>query len=190
MDLIPTSSQTVGPFFHLGLTDPRSIGSIAGPNVAGERVTLVCTVLDGDGLAVPDSMLEVWQANVEGKYNHPDDTQQKQAHPEFRGFGRLASDLNGKCVFQTIKPGRVPSWTSILQAPHLNLSVFARGMLKQLTTRVYFAGDRANAEDPALALVPEDRRETLLARPDPSQPGTWLFEIHLCGERETAFFDI
>lgn len=190
MGLIPTSSQTVGPFFHLGMTDHSSFGCIAGPHVKGERVHLVCTVLDGDALPVPDAMLEIWQANAEGKYDHPDDTQQKQADPEFRGFGRLATDPKGTCVFETIKPGRVPSWTSILQAPHLNISIFARGMLKHLTTRVYFALDPANAEDPALALVPENRRETLMAHPDPGQPGTWLFAIHLCGERETVFFDI
>ena len=84
----------------------------------------------------------------------------------------------------------MPGWSGILQAPHVNVSVFARGLLNRLVTRVYFADDPANMEDPVLALVPEDRRETLIAHPDRAQPGLWNFEIHLCGERETVFFDV
>src|SRR5579863_6186566 len=108
MDLIPCASQTVGPFFHLGLTDPHSIPTIAGPLVKGERVRLVCTIYDGEGNALPDAMLEIWQANAGGKYNHPEDTQETPFDEEFRGFGRLASDASGVCGFETIKPGRVP----------------------------------------------------------------------------------
>jgi protocatechuate 3,4-dioxygenase alpha subunit len=190
MYLIPCGSQTVGPFFHLGLTDPYSIPTIAGPLVKGERVKLVCAIYDGEGNFLPDAMLEIWQANADGKYNHPEDTQERPLDPEFRGFGRLASDASGMCGFETIKPGRVPSWTNVPQAPHFVISVFGRGILKRLATRAYFGGEPANAEDPVLALVPADRRETVMARPDPAQPGVWRFDIHLSGEKETVFFDV
>src|SRR4051812_17294404 len=99
MDLIPTPSQTVGPFFHLGLTNPNSIAQMAGPNARGERIRLLCTIYDGNGTPLPDAMVEIWQANAEGKYNHPDDTQQKPIDPDFPGFGRLASDETGTCAF-------------------------------------------------------------------------------------------
>jgi protocatechuate 3,4-dioxygenase alpha subunit len=106
MDLVPTPSQTVGPFFHIGLTNAHSIPQIAGPNAKGERIKLTCTVYDGEGKAIPDAMVEIWQANSEGKYHHPDDPQEKPVDPDFRGFGRLSSDQAGRCVFETIKPGR------------------------------------------------------------------------------------
>lgn len=210
VDLIPTSSQTVGPFYDLGLTGPNSCARIApegagqkvpegaGQNVpegaAGERVTLICTVYDGEGTALPDAMVEIWQADSRGKYNHPDDPQDKPIDPEFRGFGRLSTDEFGSCIFETIKPGRVPSWTNVAQAPHLAISVFARGILKRLATRAYFAGDPANGEDPVLALVPQERRETLLMVRDPAHDSAagraWRFDIHLTGPQETVFFDV
>jgi protocatechuate 3,4-dioxygenase alpha subunit len=190
VELIPTASQTAGPFFHLGLTNDHSISQIAPPGLAGERIRLICTVYDADGKPLPDSMVEIWQANSEGKYRHPDDTQPKPVEEDFRGFGRLATDAAGACAFETIKPGRVPSWTDVPQAPHLLVSVFARGILQRLATRAYFLGDPANDADPVLALVPGERRETLMARPDPKEPGVWRFEIHLSGPRETVFFDV
>ena len=190
MELIPTPSQTVGPFFHLGLTNAYSIARIAGPGAKGDRIRLICTVYDGEGRPVPDAMVEVWQANAGGKYNHPDDTQEKPLDPDFGGFGRLSSDATGKCAFETIKPGRVPDSKGILQAPHCNVSVFARGILARLATRIYFSGDAANAGDPVLALVPRERRDTLMAKQDRGAPGNWRFDIHLCGRRETVFFDI
>jgi protocatechuate 3,4-dioxygenase alpha subunit len=190
MKFVPMPSQTVGPYFHLGLTNTCSVGHVANPKARGERVTLVCTVLDGDGKPVPDAMIEVWQANADGKYNHPEDTQEKAVDPACPGFGRMGTDERGMCVFETIRPGRVPGPNKRLQAPHLNVSVFARGLLKRLPTRVYFAGDPANPEDSVLGLVPEERRDTLLAHPDPSRPGAWRFDIHLQGEQETVFFDV
>jgi protocatechuate 3,4-dioxygenase, alpha subunit len=190
MDLTPTPSQTVGPFFHLGCTNRASVGSLVTPATQGERIQFICRVLDGEGQPVPDAMIEIWQANAEGRYAHPDDTQAKALDPAFNGFGRLASDPNGRCGFATIRPGRVPGNGGTLQAPHINVSVFARGVLKRLSTRAYFAGDPANAEDPVLALAPADRRSTLLARQDASHTGEWLLEIHLCGEDETVFFDV
>jgi protocatechuate 3,4-dioxygenase, alpha subunit len=191
-DLIPAGSQTVGPFFHLGLTDPYSIPVIAGPLVKGQRIKLVCRVLNGEGMLLPDAMVEIWQASADGKYSHPEDTQdpKEEIDAGFQGFGRLATDKNGSCTFETIKPGRVPSWTDVLQAPHFVISLFARGVLKRLATRAYLAGDPANAEDPVLALVPADRRDTLMANPDPKEPGTWRIDFHLSGEKETVFFDV
>jgi protocatechuate 3,4-dioxygenase, alpha subunit len=190
VDLVPIPSQTVGPFFHLGCTETHSVSCVAGPNAKGERVRLICRVLDGDGYPVNDAMIEIWQANAEGKYYHPDDLQDKAIDPDCTGFGRLATDENGTCIFETIRPGRVPGNARKLQAPHLNVSVFARGILKRLPTRIYFAGEAANAEDPILAIVPEERRNTLMARPDPRSRGHWQFDVHLCGENETVFFDV
>lgn len=190
MDLVPTPSQTVGPYLHLGLTDRRSLSSLAGAEAKGERVRLICQVLDGDGAPVSDAMIELWQANAEGKYDHPDDTQEKALDPQFRGFGRLPTAADGTCTFETVKPGRVPHPGGSLQAPHLNVSILARGLLKRLATRMYFLGEPANLEDPILALVPEASRDTLMARRAPGQPSAWRWEIHLCGEHETVFFDV
>jgi protocatechuate 3,4-dioxygenase alpha subunit len=189
-DLTPTPSQTVGPFFHLGCTEHASVGSLVTPATKGERIRLVCRVFDGDGQLVPDAMIEIWQANADGRYAHPEDTQQKALDPSFNGFGRLASDEHGSCTFETIKPGRVPGNEGTLQAPHINVSVFARGILLRLATRAYFAGDPANEDDPVLALVPGERRPTLLAQADAADTTRWLFNIHLCGENETVFFDV
>lgn len=166
MELVPSPSQTIGPFFHCYLGTYCALRNLAGPSVQGERIQLAFRVLDGDGVPLSDAMLELWQADVSG-------------------FGRLPTDEQGACVFESVKPGRLAP-----QAPHINVSVFARGLLNRLVTRVYFAGDPANAEDPVLALVPDDRRETLVAHPHLTDPGLWDFEIHLCGERETVFFDV
>jgi protocatechuate 3,4-dioxygenase alpha subunit len=191
MRMIPTPSQTVGPFFAFGLTESRgSVRCIAGPAAKGERMLLMCRVLDGDDAPVPDAMIEIWQADAEGKYNHPDDPQHQTTDPACTGFGRMGTDEDGLCEFETIKPGRVPGPGGILQAPHLNVALFARGLLKQLYTRAYFANDPANGEDPILALVPQNRRETLMARLDGKRRNCWKFDIHLRGQRETVFFDV
>jgi protocatechuate 3,4-dioxygenase, alpha subunit len=188
-DLVPTPSQTVGPFFAIELTtDEHCVKCVAGPQANGERVWITFRVLDADGAPVDDAMLEVWQADANGKYNHPDDLQPKQLDPGWIGFGRLATGEDGSCVLETIKPGRVAG--AALQAPHLTVAVYARGMLKQVYTRVYFSGDPTNDEDPILQLIPPDRRDTLLARPDPNRPGHWLFDVRLQGDRETVFFDV
>jgi protocatechuate 3,4-dioxygenase, alpha subunit len=190
MDSPPTPSQTVGPFFHLGFFRSRSLGALAGAGAKGEHVRLICRVLDGEGAPIPDAMIEVWQANAEGRYRHPEDAQEKPLDPAFNGFGRFATSADGSCMFETVRPGRVPGGKNSLQAPHLNISVFARGLLKRATTRLYFVGDPANREDSVLALVPEERRDTLLAQPDPKQPGVWRYDIYMSGEHETVFFDI
>ncbi len=189
MDLVPTPSQTVGPFFAIELTTgEHCVQCVASPQAKGERVWITFRVFDGDGAPVHDAMLEIWQADSNGKYNHPDDIQPKSLDPGWKGFGRIATGADGSGVLETIRPGRVVQGTP--QAPHLTLAVFARGMLKPLYTRVYFAGDAANDEDPILALVPPDRRETLLARPDSAPPGYWSFDVRLQGDQETVFFDV
>lgn len=191
MDWVPTPSQTVGPFFHLGLTNGgRCVSCVAGPKAKGERVWLTCRVLDGDGSPVNDAMIEIWQADSEGRYPSPEDAREAAFDPECTGFGRMPTEEDGSCVFETIKPGRVPGSGTLLQAPHIEAAVFSRGMLKQLFTRIYFAGDLANQEDPVLGLVPAERRETLMAHPEASRPGHWRFDICLQGGQETVFFDV
>jgi protocatechuate 3,4-dioxygenase alpha subunit len=191
MNLLPTPSQTAGPYFHLGLTAARSVSSIAGPRAKGERLRILFRVLDGNNQPVPDAMIEIWQANAEGKYMHPDDPHDKLEDPEFLGFGRVETDQNGICIFETIKPGCVPANDEAsVQAPHLNVSIFGRGILKRLATRLYFAAEPANDIDPVLALVPNQRRYTLFAQPDSQRNGDWLFDVHLCGKDETVFFDL
>jgi protocatechuate 3,4-dioxygenase, alpha subunit len=191
MNLVPTPSQTAGPYFHLGLTTTRSVSCIAGPKIKGERVRLLCRVLDGNSEPVSDAMIEIWQASAEGKYNHPDDPQEEKNDPEFSGFGRMETDKDGACTFETIKPGCVPANDdAAIQAPHLNVSIFGRGILKRLATRIYFAEEPANDKDPVLALVPNERRYTLFAQRNSQRDGEWLIDWHLCGEDETVFFDV
>jgi len=187
--LIPTASQTVGPFFSIELTTAgHSVTCLAGLEDRENRVWIRFQVLDGDGAPVDDAMLEIWQADSNGKYNHPEDVQAKKPASGWMGFGRIGTGEDGTCVLETIRPGRVAQ--GIAQAPHLSVAVFARGMLKPLYTRVYFAGEAANAEDPILRLVPPARRDTLLALPDPARPGHWSFDVRLQGDRETVFFDV
>jgi protocatechuate 3,4-dioxygenase alpha subunit len=163
---------------------------IAGPKAKGERVVLTCRIWDGDGIAIPDAIVEIWQADANGVYNHPDDSRQKTADRAFAGFGRMGTDDDGTCEFETIKPGSVPGLNGRHQAPHLNLAIFARGMLRQLYTRLYFAGDPANEQDPVLALIPLQRRNSLIAHPDSTKKNVWNFDIRLQGEQETVFFDV
>ncbi len=183
-------SQTIGPFYDFALTANEQLGRMAGPDAKGERIRLRIALFDGDGAPVPDGMIELWQADASGKYDHPSDAQDKSPDPAFCGFGRLATNAAGVCQFATIRPGRVPAEGDAWQAPHINVSIFARGLLGHLVTRVYFAGDPALEEDPALALIPANRRQTLIAQPDAMQPGQWNLDIRLQGESETVFFDI
>jgi len=191
MSLTPSASQTVGPFFNFALTTNRDLGSLTRDGAGGERIRLQFRVLDGDGAPTPgDSMIELWQADAHGRYAHALDPRAGDADPNFYGFGRLETDANGECVFETVRPGPVPDGSGGSQAPHINVVILARGLLKQLYTRVYFAGEPANAGDPVLALVPEERRATMLAKPAAGQPGLWSIEIRLQGEAETVFFDV
>jgi len=183
-------SQTIGPFFDFGLTANEALGCLAGPAATGQRIRLRLRLLDGAGEPVPDGMLELWQADANGIYRHPEDPRHSSADAAFTGFGRLASGANGVCVFETIRPGSADaSHMRAVGAAHINLTVFARGLLGHLTTRIYFADDEALATDPVLALVPAERRSTLIAVPDAADPDRWNLDIHLQGEHETVFFD-
>ena len=177
---IATSSQTVGPFFHFGLAGNPMLGRVAGDGAKGERIELRVQVLDGDYLPVPDALIEIYQADADGEYGRP----------EFPGFGRLATDENGTCVFDTIRPGAAADGRGGVQAPHVNVCLFARGLLRQVYTRIYFHGDDRLAADPILAVVPADRRQTPEARPVDGAASAWQFVIQLQGERETVFFDL
>lgn len=192
-DLHHTTIGPIGPFFHFltpeWRTSDRTPGIMAGPNAQGEHIQLNVRVLDRAGNPVTNAMIELWQADASGKYNHPDDTQDKTPDPDFHGFGRLASDEKGLCVFDTVKPGRVPGLNNGLQAPHISVSIFAPGLLRRVVTRIYFAGDPANASDYVLSLVSPDRHGSLFAQPG-AEPGTWNFDLHLTGPCETVFFDI
>ena len=178
-DRIATPSQTVGPFFHFGITTDQGLGSLTAAAV-GERLHLRIRVFDGAGTPLPDSMIEIYQANAAGEYGTE----------SFSGFGRLATDADGACLFETIRPGRAAGTDGRRQAAHVNVCLFARGLLRQLCTRVYFAGDPDLETDPVLALVPADRRSTLLATPAEGASGTWEWHLHLQGPAETVFFDL
>ena len=189
---IPTPSQTVGPFFHLGMARPEWADLTAG-NPAGDRIAIEGRVLDGEAAPVPDAVVEIWQANAAGRYSHPEDRQEdKPLDPHFRGFGRAATDEQGRFRFSTVKPGPVPGRGNALQAPHINVAVFARGLLKHLYTRIYFADEPLNAGDPLLTAIDDEavRRSLLARRADPGSPAVYGFDIVLQGENETAFLDI
>lgn len=184
---LQTPSQTVGPFFKPALIRTGQ-ESLVTPKSRGERITIEGRVLDGDAAGVSDAMIELWQANADGRYEHPDDSQEKLLDPEFHGFGRAATDERGCFRFYTIKPGSVPGPGNLLQAPHINVSIFARGLLKRLVTRIYFADEPLNTTDAVLNNVAVERRSTLIAHID--QPGILRFDIVLQGENETVFFDV
>jgi protocatechuate 3,4-dioxygenase, alpha subunit len=188
VSLQATSSQTVGPFFKIGF-DWLNRSDLTGPGVTGERVTFAGAVLDGDSKPVPDALLEIWQANSAGKYAHPDDTQDKPIEPGFKGYGRIPTDDQGRFQFTTIKPGQVPGPDGKPQAPHIVVSVFARGLLRRLVTRIYFPDEPANAADFALNQVEPGRRATLIAKRSPARAGALEWNVILQGADETVFFD-
>lgn len=181
--LVATASQTVGPFFHFGLATNPALGTIAAGDGAAERIRLRIHVLDGDSLPTPDALIELYHADGRGAY--PESTS-----APFTGFGRLATDADGTCVFETSMPGSVADGRGGVQARHVNVCFFARGLLRHLYSRIYFEGDPALDADPILSLVPAARRATLLARPCAGEAGTWEFTIRLQGDQETVFFDV
>jgi protocatechuate 3,4-dioxygenase alpha subunit len=189
LSLEATASQTVGPFFSIGLTRIKKV-DLARPDVSGKQVTITGRVLDGDSQPVPDAVLEVWQANGHGKYAHPEDQQDKPLTPGFDGFGRIPTDSDGAFRFTTIKPGPVPGPDGKQQAPHIVVSVFMRGLLRRLVTRIYFPDEATNAGDFVLNLVEPARRGTLVAKNASGQSGTFKWNVMLQGADETVFFDI
>jgi protocatechuate 3,4-dioxygenase, alpha subunit len=191
-----TPSQTVGPYFEYGLTPGSSYrwndafgNDLVTPDVSGERIRIVGRIFDGDGKTITDSMLEIWQADAQGRFADPQDMR-ALPNSAFRGFGRCGTDASGGYSFHTIKPGSVPGPGGKPQAPHILLAVYARGMTQQAMTRIYFENEPANAGDPILALVPPDRGSTLIAKHEPGEIITYRFDVHLQGDRETVFFDV
>ncbi len=207
-----TPSQTVGPFFHYGLPwkggadlvgqsdmgarpelmpEEHYVLNLSAPTgtPVGKVIAITGRVFDGQGAPVPDAMIELWQANAAGRYRSVDDPRSDvPIDPHFVGFGRAATAEDGRYRFRTILPGRVPGPGNSLQAPHIALSIFARGVVKRLATRLYFADAEGNDEDPVLALVPVKRRDTLIARC--TGPDEWTLDLILQGEGETVFFDL
>ena len=181
-----TSSQTIGPYLHIGMTWLVD-ENMAGAGVTGDKVTVTGRVIDADGTPVNDAMVEIWQANAHGRYAHPEDTRDLPLERGFTGFGRVYTDEDGGFRLNTIKPGRVPGPDGELQAPHLNITLFMRGLLKHLITRVYFEGENNDA-DPVFARVPAVRRATLVARRG-GKPGAFEWNVVLQGDNETVFFD-
>ena len=189
MSLQATTSQTVGPYFKIGL-HWLDRDNLVGESVSGERITIQGRVIDGDGVPVPDAILEIWQANAHGKYDHPEDTQDKPLEPGFKGYGRVPTTAAGVFRFATIKPGPVPGPNGKEQAPHLVVSVFMRGLERRLVTRIYFPDEPRNASDFILNLVDLARRSTLIAKKTAGGPGTLEWNVVLQGPDETVFFDL
>ena len=187
-----TSSQTVGPFFAPALLREGARRNVlVQPETAGERIRIEGRILDGDGMPVPDALVEIWQANAYGRYNHPADQSPAALDPSFTGFGRSGTEEDGSYWFETIKPGPVPFDEKRLQAPHICVTVFARGLLNHLVTRLYFEDEPTNTGDPLLQCVPGDRQATLLARREPGDTlVVYRFDIVLQGAEETAFFNL
>ena len=199
-----TPSQTIGPFFHrallregwheIGHEVGHEVGNdLAARGAAGERVAIEGRVLDGDGAPITDAMIEVWQANAAGRYDHSEDLQEdKPLDPNFHGFGRVATGPDGRFRLRTVKPGPVPGSDDAPQAPHINVSIFARGLLKRLVTRIYFPGEPLNETDQLLSALPADRRATLIARVATAGAAERVlhFDIVLQGDNETVFLDV
>ena len=187
-----TPSQTIGPF-HRIMVPWEGGAELVAPDDP-DAIRIEGRVFDGAGAPVDDSVIELWQANVYGRYAHAEDTRQVPLMPGFEGFGRAITDAQGRFTIVTVKPGCVPGPGESVQAPHISLSVFARGLLKHLVTRIYFADEAiTNENDPVLQSIEDaGRRETLLAvrREDSATPHVYEFDIHLQGPRETVFFDV
>lgn len=198
-----TASQTAGPYVHIGLIPhmagfdifQNNFGNVlAGASTKGEHVTIEGRVLDGTGTPVRDALLEIWQANADGRYNHPADTQKKPLDPGFRGWGRTGAQFQtGLYSFDTVKPGPVPGRNGRMMAPHINVWIVSRGINIGLNTRLCFSDEtEANASDPVLNLIEqEERRNTLIAkRTMRDGKVVYLFDIVLQGDNETVFFDV
>jgi protocatechuate 3,4-dioxygenase, alpha subunit len=184
-----TPSQTVGPFLSIGL--PWADGPDVVPEGTAGAVRITGTLTDGAGVAVPDGLIETWQADPAGRFAHPDDPRGPVASG-FRGFGRCATDAGGGFWFRTVKPGPLPCEGGLVEAPHLDVSVFARGMLHRLVTRIYFPDETsANAADPVLRDLDPAERALLTALPQ--SDGTLRFDIRLQAGSdgpETPFFAV
>jgi protocatechuate 3,4-dioxygenase, alpha subunit len=186
--LLPAPSQTSGPFLSIGLLRDH-VGASVVPEDDPRALRIRGRLLDGNGDPVPDGLVEIWQANAAGRYAHAEDTRTDLPLEDgFRGFGRSGTVDDGWFEFVTVKPGRVPGPDGEPQAPHLVVLVFARGLLKQLVTRLYFPDElEANAADPILSELDETERATLIAH---AEDGGLRFDIRLQGDGETTFFAV
>ena len=182
-----TPPQTVGPFFAI-LVPERGTLTLASSDASGPRAAVEGSVRDGVGHPVPDALIEVWQANADGHFHHPEDPASPGPQTGFDGFGRIHADADGAFAIETIMPGSVPGPENTPQAPHLVVGLFARGLLTRLVTRIYFENDPLNADDPILTMLPADRRSTLIATE--LAPGRYQFDVVLQGPGETVFFDV
>jgi protocatechuate 3,4-dioxygenase alpha subunit len=182
-----TPFQTVGPYFAVMLRSRTASTQITGP-ADGPRIVIEGSVVDAEGSPMPDAFVEVWQADAKGRYRHPEDPRSSEADRSFQGYGWAHTRADGGFTFETVKPGRVPGPDGREQAPHVLVSVMARGILTRFTTRLYFEDEPANADDPILALVPDARRPTLLARKTGEH--AYRFDIAMQGPNETVFFDL
>jgi protocatechuate 3,4-dioxygenase alpha subunit len=193
-----SASQTAGPYVHIGLTPnycgvsgvyPSDLGAtMVNGKTKGERISVCLRIFDGAGTPIRDALVEIWQADAAGLYNSPAETR-GIADPNFSGWGRKATDMDtGECLFETVKPGRVPHPDGRLMAPHITVWIVARGINIGLHTRMYFGDEeKANAVDPVLARIEHRVRvPTLIA---PRAGDTYNFDVHLQGEKETVFFD-
>jgi len=182
--------QTVGPFFDIFLRNRVPLRMVT-PETRGQRISIDGVLYDGAGTVIPDGLVEIWQADADGRYAHPEDPRGASADPSFYGYGWRHTDSEGGFHFDTIKPGRTAALGAApggkQQAPHILVSVMGRGILTRFITRLYFDDEAANAEDAILQLVPEARRQTLVART--TAPGHYRFDIRLQGGNETVFFD-
>jgi protocatechuate 3,4-dioxygenase, alpha subunit len=184
--LIPSGSQTAGPYFRIGL-DHLCANVIPHTPSGPQRLSIHGQVFDGSGVPVPDAVLEFWQADSDGRYpsSGTNPPLRSQGVP---GFGRVATDDRGSFCVDTVKPGPVAGFGQQVQAPHIVVLIFMRGLLLHLNTRIYFPGEPANAADPILALVPAERQSTIIARADPQNPCQLAWNVILQGEDETVFF--
>jgi protocatechuate 3,4-dioxygenase alpha subunit len=198
-----TASQTAGPYVHIGLIpgmagfdifEKNFSNVLVGPDTKGEHITLQGRVLDGTGTPLRDVLLEIWQANAAGRYNHPADRSSGELDENFRGWGRAGSDFDsGLITFETIKPGATLDKAGRRCAPHINVWIVARGINVGLNTRLYFSDEEAaNAADPVLSLIEQPvRRSTLIAkRSEQGGKTVYSFTINLQGPDETVFFDV
>lgn len=199
-----TPWQTVGPFFHYGLPWKGGADLVGGSSLGarpdltpaehfllaesgrrapmeGRTIEIHGQVMDGQGVPLPDAMVEIWQADANGSYA-------SEAQSGFSGFGRAATDDEGGFRFRTLMPGQTPGPGGPPQAPHIAIGVFGRGLIRRLVTRLYFEGHPGNADDAILGLIPPGRRQTLMACA--ANRTTWRFDVVLQGENETVFFDV
>jgi protocatechuate 3,4-dioxygenase, alpha subunit len=187
MSVQATASQTVGPYFSIGLSYRNGVATCTN-SIEGEHIEISGQVFDGEGVPVPDAQLELWQADAKGRFAGADPSERGPVSPGFQGFARVPTDPQGAFHFHTVRPGAVAGPSGMQQAPHIVVLLSMRGLLRHLFTRIYFANDPLNTSDPVLLAIPAERRPTLFAQPIEGQPQSYRWDIRLQGENETVFF--